>query len=75
MQTSSSLNPIQLHLLQMFRYTKSKKSLEDLKVFLAKFYADQVDDEMDKIWNEKKLSQKKLKDMAKEHFRTKSQKL
>jgi hypothetical protein len=74
MQTSSSLNPIQLHILQMFRYTKSKKSLADLKHFLAKYYANLVDDEIDKIWKEKKLSQKKLKDMAKEHFRTKSQK-
>lgn len=74
MQTSSSLNPIQLHILQMFRYTKSKKSLENLKDFLSKYYANLVDDEMDKIWKEKKLSQKKIKDMAKEHFRTKSQK-
>lgn len=73
MQTSSSLNPIQLHILQMFKYTRSKKSLENLKDFLAKYYANLVDDEMDKVWKEKKLSQKKIKDMAKEHFRIKSQ--
>lgn len=73
MPTSPTHNPIQLHLLQMFRYTRSKKSLTNLKNFLAKYYANLVDEEMDKIWNEKKLSQKKLKDMAKEHFRTKSQ--
>jgi hypothetical protein len=73
MQTSSSLNPIQLHILQMFKYTRSKKSLENLKDFLAKYYANLVDDEMDKVWKEKKLSQKKIKDMAKKHFRIKSQ--
>lgn len=58
----------------MFRYTRSRKSLENLKDFLSKYYANLVDDEMDKIWKEKKLSQKKLKDMAKEHFRTISKK-
>jgi hypothetical protein len=72
MQTSTKLNSVQLHILQMFRYTKSKKSLENLKDFLAKYYADLVDNEMDKIWKDKKLSQVKLKDMAKEHFRIKS---
>jgi hypothetical protein len=72
MQTSTKLNPIQLHILQMFKYTRSKRSLENLKDFLAKYYADIVDVEMDKIWKDKKLSQSKLKDMAKEHFRIKN---
>jgi len=42
----------------------------DLKDVLAKYYAEKVDDEMDKIWVNKKLSQAKLEKMSKEHRRT-----
>lgn len=74
LKTQTGLNPVQLHILQMFKYTKSKKSLEELKDFLSRYYSQKADDEMDKIWEEKKLSQSKLKKMSKEHFRIKNKK-
>jgi hypothetical protein len=66
----TKLNPTQLHILNMFNYAHSKKDLDDLKDVLAKYYAEKVDDEMDKIWVTKKLSQTKLEKMSKEHRRT-----
>ena len=72
LKPGQGLNPIQLHLLQMFQHTKSKKSLEDLKDFLVNYYSQKADDEMDKIWDENKLTQSKLKTMSREHFRSKN---
>jgi len=71
-KTQVGLNSIQLHILQMFKYTKTKKSLDELKKVLSQYYVQKADDEMDKIWDEKKLSQSKLKAMANEHRRLKT---
>ncbi|MDR2204848.1 MAG: hypothetical protein LBE36_01635 [Flavobacteriaceae bacterium] len=43
-----SLNPTQLHLLRMFSFTKTEKTLQDLKKLLRDFYIQQVEKEIDK---------------------------
>jgi len=71
-KTQVGLNPVQLHILQMFKYTRTKKSLDELKNILSKYYVQKADKEMDKIWEEKKLTQSKLKAMGDEHRRLKT---
>ncbi len=66
----SSLNEIQLHLLQMFSFTKSSKNLTKLKKVLLKFYQDSTDKEMDEIWEKKKLNHDKMDEILKTHKRT-----
>jgi hypothetical protein len=39
MQTATKLNPIQIHLLQMFDRLKSENELQELKGFLTNYYA------------------------------------
>lgn len=67
---STTLNPVQLHLLQMFEHTKTKKELEELKKILAEYYAAKADEAMDIVWEEKKLNQSKIDEIAKQHIRT-----
>lgn len=45
METIRTTNPIQLHLLEMFRYSESEQMMSDLKEVLADFYAKQVQQE------------------------------
>ncbi len=64
------LNPLQLHLLKMFAINKHNISLEELKSVLAEFYQKKVDEEADKIWDEKGLDEKKMEELLKSHKRT-----
>ena len=41
-------NATQLHLLKMFSFTKTEKTLQDLKKLLRDFYIQQVEKEIDK---------------------------
>ena len=43
------LNAIQLHLLQMFSFTKTEQTLKDLKKILRNYYIKQVGSEVDKF--------------------------
>ena len=50
----AALNPTQLHLLKMFSYARTESALSDLKDALTQYFADKVDEEMDKLWDEGK---------------------
>lgn len=65
-----SLNPVQLHLLQMFQGYDSEEDLDDLKKVLSEYYARKVDEEMDLLWDEGKINAQMLKDWEHEHMRT-----
>ena len=41
-------NATQLHLLKMFSFTKTERTLQDLKKLLRDFYIQQVEKEVDK---------------------------
>ncbi len=71
MQTENfHLNETQMFILSLFRKPLTKKQLSNLKKILVDFFNNQAQDEIDKIWKEKKLSQKKLTEMAERHIRT-----
>ena len=46
--TQQPLNATQLHLLKMFSFTKTEKTLQDMKKLLRDFYIQQVANEVDK---------------------------
>lgn len=52
----TTLNPIQLHLLEMFNHCDSEKMMIELKEVLAEFYAKQVQEEADRLWDEGTLN-------------------
>jgi hypothetical protein len=70
MQTATKLNPIQIHLLQMFDRLKSENELQELKGFLANYYAQKVDKESEKLWEEKGMSDETIDELLNMHLRT-----
>ena len=66
-------SPAQMHLVTLMSHIKSTDALDQLKDQLADFYARQVDEEMEQLWesgewNEQKLQS--LEDAHDAHFRT-----
>lgn len=48
----TTFNPVQLHIIEMFNYCRSEKAMTDLKDVLAEFYAKQVQEEADRLWDD-----------------------
>ena len=69
MQTVT-FNPAQMHVLNMASRIKTEKSLQLLKQQLAEFYAKQIDEQMDELWESGKWIEQKLADLRKAHLRT-----
>lgn len=67
---STKLNAVQLHLLKMFARPMSEQDLLEIKALLSNYYAKKVDDESDKLWEEKGLSQQSIDDLLNAHLRT-----
>lgn len=65
-----TFSPAQVHIFNLVSHIKSAAGLEQLREQLAAFYAKQVDDEMDALWNSGEWTDKKLQDLRGSHFRT-----
>ena len=65
-----ALNPTQLHLLKMFSFAKTEDTLFEIKKVLSAYFAQRVEDEMDKLWDDGLWSQEKNESILKEHLRT-----
>lgn len=70
MTAKTTINPIQLHLLEMFKYCDSEQMMADLKDCLAEFYAKQVQSEADRLWAEGSLNADAIEKILNEHWRT-----
>lgn len=66
----NGLNPTQMHLLKMFEFANSKKMLSELKKVLDKFYEDQINKEMDELWESGKMTDEKFDKILNSHLRT-----
>ncbi len=67
---TSKLTKAQLHLLRVFSKIDKQEEFDELKQLLFNFYQEKVNDEADKIWNEKNLSNELLDEFLKTHKRT-----
>lgn len=65
-----TFSPAQVHVFNLVSHIKSNTGLETLRKQLAAFYAKQIDDEMDQLWESGQWSEKKLKELRGSHFRT-----
>jgi hypothetical protein len=64
------LNPVQMHLLQMFSYKKDEESLNEMKNVLFNYYAEKAQKEIDRIWDEKGMSNELMEEWKNTHMRT-----
>ncbi|MDR0799273.1 MAG: hypothetical protein LBN18_05910 [Dysgonamonadaceae bacterium] len=67
---ASTLNPIQLHLLQLFQYNKDEESLNELKEVLFDYYCKKVNEEGKRIWKERNMSNEMMDELLNTHIRT-----
>ena len=65
-----TFSPAQIHVFNMVSHIKSAVGLEQLRKQLAEFYAKQIDDEMDQLWESGEWDEKKMKELRGSHFRT-----
>ena len=65
-----TFNQAQMHVLSLLSHIKSEEALDELRDQLAAFYAKQVDEEMDKLWESGEWNEKKLEELRDAHLRT-----
>ena len=63
-------SPAQMHLVTLMSHIKSTDALDQLKDQLADFYARQVDEEMEQLWESGEWNEQKLQSLENAHFRT-----
>ena len=66
---SEHFNPVQLHLLKMFSYAKGERALEEIRTSLTAYFAQRVEEDMDKLWDAGLWDQDKNEAILKEHLR------
>lgn len=70
MEQATKLNSMQLFMIKLFEKQLNAKQEEEIKALLTDYFARQIDDEVDRIWEEKGLSQQDLNKALEEHKRT-----
>ena len=63
-------NNAQMMIIQSFAGIKSKSEEEALMALLRNFYAERLEQEMQRLWDEGILDENKLEDLKNEHLRT-----
>ena len=70
--TPSRLSNVQKELLGLYANNVSEESLHEIKLLLANYFAEKATREMDKVWDEKGLTEQDMIDWTHEHHRRKS---
>lgn len=66
----ANLSNLQRELLQLYGSGVSEQSLLEVKQILARHFADRATSEMDKVWDEKGLTEVDIVDWTNEHNRS-----
>ncbi|MEM7655733.1 MAG: hypothetical protein AAF399_06350 [Bacteroidota bacterium] len=67
---SAKLTNLQLELLRMFSRELSPKQLLEVKQLLVTYFANQVSDQMDALWEERGWTEETMELWTNEHMRT-----
>ena len=70
MVTPNSLNPAQIEVLNMMSFINTKSSWQHLKDALSDYFAKQLDDEIDSLWQNGTLNEEKVEGFLTLHERT-----
>ncbi|GAA4413038.1 hypothetical protein GCM10023187_40860 [Nibrella viscosa] len=68
--TPSKLSNLQMELLKLYPYNISEEQIRDIRKLLADYFAQQVDDEMNRLWQEKNWNEQTLEGWKNEHMRS-----
>ena len=64
------MNQSQMMILESFAGAQDEQEVNDLMEVLRKFYADRLQAEMQRLWDNGTLNQKALDELKGQHFRT-----
>ncbi len=64
------LNQAQMDFLRLLSHFTTEEDVKELNDLVCKYYAQKIDQEMDRLWDEGKWSQEKIEETLKEHLRT-----
>ncbi|MNL55019.1 hypothetical protein D3C87_1783980 [compost metagenome] len=70
MEPTTKLNSMQLFMIKLFEKQLNPNQEEEIKELLTDYFAKQIDQEMEQIWEKKGLSQQDLDRALEEHKRT-----
>jgi len=65
----ANLSNLQLELLRLYGRNVSEETLREVKGILAKYFAGKATEAMDKVWEEKNLTEQDMIDWTNEHNR------
>jgi uncharacterized protein YeeX (DUF496 family) len=63
-------NNAQLEILNLMAYAKSDETLSDLKQAISDFFAQKVEEEIDRMWQNGELSEERIESFRTLHERT-----
>ncbi|MBI5913943.1 MAG: hypothetical protein HY842_01085 [Bacteroidetes bacterium] len=72
MGQTTGLSNIQVELLKLYGNNVSEKQLFEIRMMLAKYFAQQATEAMEKVWEEKKLTSQDMVNWSNEHNRLES---
>lgn len=70
MVQNTGLNQAQMDFLRLLSHFTSEEEVRELNDLVCKYYAQKIDEEMDRLWDEGKWSHEKIEETLKEHLRT-----
>ena len=70
MAAQKKLTNLQLEMLKVFSYELPEEQLLEIRQLLAKYFAQKVDEEMDRLWEEKGWTDATMREWANEHLRS-----
>lgn len=66
----ASLSNLQKELLRLYGNNVSEGTLMEVKGLLARYFAEKASNQMDELWDEKRLTEQSMVDWANEHNRS-----
>ncbi len=64
-----TFTPAQIQVFNLVSHIKTDVGLEKLREQLAAYYAKQIDEEMDALWENGQFGEKRLQELRGSHFR------
>jgi len=64
------LSPYQIQILELTSHIKSDVEMDEVRRLVALHFAKKAEDEIDKLWEEGKITDETIEDWKNEHMRT-----
>lgn len=67
---ANALSRAQVLLLENFAHIDSQEEVDELTEVIRNYYAQKLEDELERLWNDGTLNQQKLDELRGQHLRT-----